>query len=137
MGESINIMTQALQVKDGSLPQGLSVQNAYTELRKGSKNAVMVVRNSMAYPQTLKKKTLVARAVATTVVPKLPAEAKLPEGTDKLQDPHTPKLNISQRQGQLFKELDLIGLEMWPPELADSAQQLLAEYQKCLFIGIY
>ena len=32
MGEHINIMTQALQIVDGSLPQGLTVQNAYTEL---------------------------------------------------------------------------------------------------------
>ena len=71
MGEHINVMTQALQAEDGSLPQGLAVPHVYTELRKGSKNAVMVVRNSMAYPQTLKKKTPVARAVAATVVPKL------------------------------------------------------------------
>ena len=28
-----NIMTQALWVEDGSLPQGLTIQNAYTELR--------------------------------------------------------------------------------------------------------
>ena len=33
------------------------------KLRKGSKNTVVVVRNSMAYPQTLKKKTPVTRAV--------------------------------------------------------------------------
>ena len=52
-GEHINIMTQVQQTKDGSLLQGLTIQNAYTELRKGSKNAVVVVRNSMAYPQTL------------------------------------------------------------------------------------
>ena len=32
MGECINIMTQALWTKDSSLPQGLTVQNAYTEL---------------------------------------------------------------------------------------------------------
>ena len=36
---------QALHTEDGSLPQGLTVQNAYTELWKGSKNIVMVVRN--------------------------------------------------------------------------------------------
>ena len=35
-GERI-IMVQALQTKDGSLPQGLTVQNMYTELRQGSK----------------------------------------------------------------------------------------------------
>ena len=32
-GECINIMVQALQTKDSSLPQGLTVQNMYTELR--------------------------------------------------------------------------------------------------------
>ena len=76
-------MTQALQTKGGSLLQGLAVQNAYTKLRKGSKNTVVVVRNSMAYPQTLKKKTLVARAVAATAVLELPAETRLPEGADE------------------------------------------------------
>ena len=48
-GECINIMVQALQTKDGSLPQGLTVQNIYTELRQGSKKAVMVVRNNTTY----------------------------------------------------------------------------------------
>ena len=33
-GEGTNIMTKALCVEDGSLPQGLSVQNTYTELCK-------------------------------------------------------------------------------------------------------
>ena len=47
-GEHINIMTQVLQTEDGSLPQGLTIQNAYIELQKDSKNVVMVVRNSMA-----------------------------------------------------------------------------------------
>ena len=32
-GECINIMVQALWMEDGSLPQGLTVQNSYTELR--------------------------------------------------------------------------------------------------------
>ena len=56
MGECINVMTQALQIEDGSLPQGLTIQNAYTELQKGSKNIVMVVRNSMAYPKCSKRR---------------------------------------------------------------------------------
>ena len=32
------------------LPQGLTVQNTYTELRKGSKKAVVVVWNNTTYP---------------------------------------------------------------------------------------
>ena len=35
---------------------------------------------------------------------------------------------MRQRQGKLFKEIDFSGLESWPPELADSTQQLLAKY---------
>ena len=47
-GEGINVMTQALCMEDGSLPQGLMVQNAYMELCSGSKNVTVVVRNNMA-----------------------------------------------------------------------------------------
>ena len=35
---------------------------------------------------------------------------------------------IRQRQGRLFDELDLSGLDSWAPELADKAHWLLAEY---------
>ena len=79
----INVVTQALHIGDGSLPQGLMVQNAYTKLRKGSKNIVMVIRNSMAYPQTLRKKTPVARAVVATRVPEQPARTGMVEGVDE------------------------------------------------------
>ena len=56
-GEHINVLVQALHTQDGTLPPGLTVENTYTELRKGSKNAVVVVWNNTAYPQTLQKKT--------------------------------------------------------------------------------
>ena len=62
-GEGINVMAQALCDEDGSLPQGLTVQNTYMELHSGSKNVTMVVKNNIEYPQTLRKKTPVARAV--------------------------------------------------------------------------
>ena len=52
-GEHINIMTPVLQSEDGTLHQGLTIQNAYTELWKGNKYVVVMVRNSMAYPQML------------------------------------------------------------------------------------
>ena len=59
MGECINVMVQVLQTQDGSLLQGLTVQNMYTELREGTKKAALVVRNNTAYLQTFQKKTLV------------------------------------------------------------------------------
>ena len=58
LGEHINVMVQAPQTLDGTLPLGLTVQNTYTELRKGSKKAVVVVCNNTAYPQTLWRKPL-------------------------------------------------------------------------------
>ena len=42
LGEHINVMVQVLHVQDGTLPPGLTMQNMYTELRKGSKKAVGV-----------------------------------------------------------------------------------------------
>ena len=64
MGECLNVIVQALHVQDGTLPPGLTMQNTYAELRKGSKKAVVVVRNNTAYPQTLHKKTPMVREMA-------------------------------------------------------------------------
>ena len=43
MGECINVMVQVLHDQDGTLLPGLTVQNMYTKLRKGTKKAVVVV----------------------------------------------------------------------------------------------
>ena len=72
LGECLNVMVQALYAQDSILLPGLTMQNTYTELRKGSKKAVVVVQNHTAYPQTLQKKTLVARAMPIQLVPKAP-----------------------------------------------------------------
>ena len=42
----IGVMTQALCIEYSSLLQGLRIQNAYTKLRKGSKNVIVVVRTA-------------------------------------------------------------------------------------------
>ena len=122
------MMTQALCAGDGFLPLGLTVQNVYTELHSGSKNVTVVVRNKTADPQTLRKRTAVARAVVTIQLlePTMwAAPTDVPNGAQSLL---TPKLTVQQRKKKLFEELDLSGLEYWPPKLADSAQSLLAEY---------
>ena len=97
--ERIDVMTQALHVKDSSLPQGLMVQNVYTELRKGSKNVIMVVRNSMAYLQMLKK-TPVARTVEVTWVPEPLVQTGLMGMMGEAEDNghQMPKLTMKQRQ---------------------------------------
>ena len=87
----------------------------------------VVVRNSMAYPQTLKKKIPVVRVVAANWTPKLQMRPGMIDALHEAQGIQTSKLTAEQRQKKLFK-LELIGLESWPPELADSAHLLLAEY---------
>ena len=126
--ECLNVMVQALHAQDGTLLPGLTMQNTYTELRKGSKKAVVVVQNNTAYPQTLQRKTPVARAISMLPVPKPPKPESLQVENDTCPDLHTPKLTVRQRRGKLFNELDLSGLDSWAPELADAAHQLLAEY---------
>ena len=76
----------------------------------------------------LRKKAPVATAMAATVVPEIPSEIRVQEGEDEPQDSHPPNLTTRQRQGKLFEELDLRGLNSWPLELAEAACQLLADY---------
>ena len=64
-GVRLNVMTQALCVDEGPLPQGLTIQNTYTEMGSGSKSLTIIVRNSMAYPQTLRRKVPMTQLVAT------------------------------------------------------------------------
>ena len=92
--------------------QGLTVQNTYTKLRKGSKKAVVVVWNNTAYPQTLWKKTPVARAVAVLPLPEHPEGEQLQRGADRSHDSHTPRLRVRQRHSELFDELDLSSLDV-------------------------
>ena len=83
------------------------VQNAYTELHSGSKNVAVVVRNSTAYPQTLRKKTHVARAVAVTWVPQPPVQTTLTEVLEETHSLQVPRLTMKERQEKLFEQLDL------------------------------
>ena len=103
-GEGINVITQALCAEEGSLPQGLMIQNVYMELCSGSKNITVVVRNSTACPQMLRRKTPVARAVMITQIPELPG---LMEVSEEEHGHQMPKLTVKQRQEKLFEELDL------------------------------
>ena len=121
LGEHLNVMVQALHARDGTLPSGITMQNTYTELRKGSKKAVVVVQKNTTYPQTLWKKTPVARAIAMQLVPKTPKPGSLIVQDEVYPDSQTQKLMIRQRHGRLFDELDLSDLDSWAPEMADKA----------------
>ena len=127
-GARLNVMAQALCAEDGSLPQGLMIQNTYTEMSYGSKNVIVIVRNSMMYPQTLRKKIPVARVVAAHMGGRATNADWCDEALDEAQGLQMPKLTVKQRQEKLFKKLDLSRLESWPLESADSTCSLSAEY---------
>ena len=116
LGECLNVMVQSLHVQDGTLSPGLTVQNMYTELRKGSKKA------------TLWKKTPVVQMIPVQLVPGALEPDSLPHQKEVCPNPETPKLTIRQRHGKLFDELDLSGLDSWAPKMVDKACQLLAKY---------
>ena len=56
LGERLNVMMQSLHAQDGTLPPGLMVQNMYTELRKGSKKAVVVVKIKLPTHRPFRRK---------------------------------------------------------------------------------
>ena len=101
IGVGLNVMTQVLHAEDGSLPQGLTIQNASTEMHNGSKDVTIVVRNSTAYPQTLRKRTLVVRAVAAIWVPEPLMQTSKTETLDRVQGLQMPKLTMKQRQEKI------------------------------------
>ena len=77
--------------QDGTLPPGITMQNTYTELRKGTKKVVVVVWNNTTYPQTLQKKTPVARAMAIQQVPDISEPGSLQVQDELYPDPLNPK----------------------------------------------
>ena len=127
-GVRLNVMTQALHADEGPLCQSLTIQNAYMEMCSGSKSITILVRNSSAYPQILRRKVLLPRVVAANWVLEPQMKPGMIETLDDAQGIEPQRLTIKQRQEKLFERLDLSGFESWPPELVSSSQSLLAEY---------
>ena len=108
-GARLNMMTHALCAEEGSLPKGLMVQNTYTEMSNGSKNVTIMVRNSMAYLQTQKKKIPVARVVDANWVPEPQMWPGMIDTLDEAQGIQTQKLTTEHRLEKLLKKLNLSG----------------------------
>ena len=70
-----------------NLPVGLYVQRVYTELKEGSQNVSMVLRNGMGKPIHLVAGRPIGQVVAANAIPDaIPSpelEAKLQQGVEK------------------------------------------------------
>ena len=125
MGNRLNIMTQVPYPEDkADLPNGLSIMRTYTELKDGSWNVSLVLRNLTVRPIYLATGWLIGRVAAANAVPEAQCLPELlkqldDEGEDK---PETAKLSMQQRQELLLATLKKDGgldcLKEWQPKLA-------------------
>ena len=139
MGNWLNIMMQAPYPEDkADLPNGLYIMRTYTELKDGSRNVSLVLRNLTARPIYLARGWVIGRVAATNAVPEAQCSPELlkqldDEGEDK---PEPAKLSTQQRQELLLTALKKDGgldrLKEWLPENGSS---LAVRVPPCLLFG--
>ena len=135
MGYKLHVMTQATYPEDGTnLPNSVYVVKTYTELRDGSRNVLVVLRNLTGKPVHLAAGRPVARVVATNAMPDAAPSPEFLRKLDELEPNRNPpkKLTIEERQKLLLellrKEGRLDKLKEWPPELALKFKRMLMEH---------
>ena len=132
MGEKLRVMTQAPYFDDeANLPNGLYVCRTYTELKDGSRNVNLVVRNGTSRPISMSGGRIIGRVVAANLVPEAEISAELMKEVSK-EDEEIPKLSTQERQKLLMEVLAEKGglqmLDSWKTVNAEKARQLLMEY---------
>ena len=78
----------------------------------GSRSVAIMVRNGMAYPQTVKK-IPIARVVAANHMPEVQMWLGMMDILDEVQGIQAWKMTTEQRQERPFEKLDLSGLGSW------------------------
>ena len=106
----------------------------YTELRDGSRNVSVVLRNLTGKPVHLAAGRPVARVVAVNTIPDATPSPEFLKKLDELEpNRNSPKkLTIEERQKLLLellrKDSRLDKLKQWPPELALKLERMLMEH---------
>ena len=126
-------MTQAPYPDDmAALPNGIYITRAYTDMKPGSHQVSVIIRNMMSRPIHLLRGKVVTCVVASNAVPNAKPSPDLFKKleTDAQTKPH---LSMEERYKLLIAALEKDGglerLKMWPPKLAAKATRLLLEYQ--------
>ena len=128
----LNVMTQAPYPDDmAALPNGIYITHAYTDMKPGSRQVSVIIRNMTSRPIHLPRGKIIARVVASNAVP----DAKpSPDLLKKLESdmPTKPHLSVEERHKLLITTLEKDGglerLKTWPSKLAARAIRLLLEY---------
>ena len=86
MGFKLHVMTQATYPEDwANLPNGVYVVKTYTELRDGSRNVSVVLRNLTGKLVHLAARRPVARVVAANAIPEAAPSPEFMKKLDKLE----------------------------------------------------
>ena len=119
LGYRLHVMTQAPYPEDGAhLPIGVYVLKTYTELKDGSQNVSIVLRNLTGKPVHLASGRVVARVLATNIIPEAVPSPAAEEKLNELDPEGAPKkLTVDERQKLLMellrKDGGLSQLDQW------------------------
>ena len=132
-GYKLHVMIHAPYPEDkSSLPNGVYVLKTYTELKDGSRNVSVVLRNLTSKTIHLAPNRCVARVAAANEVPKAVPSPELAKALDETLPKEVPKLTIEELHKLLMELLWQDGrleqLKEWPPELALKFKQMLMEH---------
>ena len=122
IGYQLNVMTHGLEKRSPHLPLGVEVLSAYATITTGNNKVAVVLKNTTNDWVEIDKGVPIARMVTANQIP--PATIEVAMG----DTPEKRALTEKERHEELFKKLDLSGLDKWDPDLAEKARSLLAEY---------
>ena len=115
-----------------AMPNGIYITRAYTNMKPGSRQVSVIIRNMTSRPIHLLQGKVVTRVVASNAVPNAEPSPDLLKKLE-MDAPTKPHLSMEERHKLLIAALEKDGgleqLKMWPPKLAAKATRLLLEYQ--------
>ena len=131
-GYKLHIMIHTPYLEDkSSLPNGVYVLKTYIELKDGSWNMSVGLRNLTSKTIHLVPGRCVARVATANEVPEAMPSLELAKDLDETLLKEAPKLTIEERQKLLMELLRQDGgleqLKEWPPELALKFERMLME----------
>ena len=101
MGNQLNVMMQAPYPEDkADLPNGLYVMRTYMELKDGSRNVSLVLRNLTTWPIHLARGQLIGRVATTNAVPEAQCSPELLKQLDDEGKDKSEPANLSTQQRQ-------------------------------------
>ena len=132
-GYKLHVMTHAPYPEDkSSLPNGVYVLKTYTELKDGSRNVSVVLRNLTIRTIHLAPGRCVAQIAAANEVPEAVPSPELAKELAEAQGKEAHKLTIKEQQKLLMELLRQDGgleqLKEWLPELARKFERMLMEH---------